>query len=149
MAFRLWRRRQRGLSGARELEPAQAIWLYGRCFACSNFLISLRTQCAYIPYTHIYIQVAVCMCKNFLLLFWVLLFLYTYICIHIHSYSRSAKPTTMAAKRRGTYFNCSLFGHEVHQLSAKLAIVLFVHTYIYLCIYTLYIFGYKARRQQR
>lgn len=29
------------------------------------------------------------------------------------------------AKRPGTYFNCSLFGHEVVQLSEKLALLFF------------------------
>lgn len=90
----------------------------GRCFACSNFLISLRTQCAYIPaiyvctHTHIHVCVVERL-ENF-----------GSCSLFLRFFGFSVYLNLRSRKRRGTYFNCSPFGHEVQQLSAKLAIVI-------------------------
>lgn len=92
----------------------------GRCFACSNFLISLRTQCAYIPaYMYVHVCVCVCVClRTFLVSVISIVFCFAFF------WGFSVYLNLRSRKRRGTYFNCSPFGHEVQQLSAKLAIVI-------------------------
>lgn len=101
-----------------------------RFFACSNFLISLRTQCAYIPYSMVFVHTYIAQflgpesgCG--------------YVCVWVWGCEGGRGGAPFAkAKRLGTYFNCSLLGHEVAQLGAQIPRYPIWFIYIHICVCT-------------
>lgn len=69
----------------------------------------------------------VCMCVCLLMLRTLVSVISTGFCCFFSGFS--VYLNLRSRKRRGTYFNCSPFGHEVQQLSAKLAIVIVLFSF--------------------